>query len=707
MEASNNGIIRVAAEIVNSPGAAFRLARNKFGNYVIQAALKKTKEQGFKSFYDAIVRRLEPHRRALRQTAGGKNVLSIVEADDIPFQSAEEQNHSSVIRRNAVRNIYRLQYQPSSLQSHRCAKIKPFDKPRFLTTLSVINALANYSRPSSSGQSRGLCAEVGRSGEIHVIVGPMFAGKTTTLLKRMKSESSNGRFQGDSIKNSCHLDRTLKDLCFTGRVKEAVGILCCTGVKVFPETYSLLLQECIFRREYKKGRRIHWQMVVVGFIPEEYLKIKLLILYAKAGDLDTAHILFDMLVMKTLISWNSIIAGYVQKGLEEVGLSLYHRMRQYGWMPDQYTFASVFRACSSLAILEQGKQAHGILIKSQISGNVVVSSALMDMYFKCSNPEDGFQVFVKSLERNVITWTSLISGYGLHGQVSEVLDSFHQMINEGFKPNQITFLAVLSACSHGGLVDEGREYFLSMMRDYGVQPRGKHYAVMVDLLGRAGRLEEAYTFVEMSPCKDHPAVWGALLGACLWKNVAEIRSVMKGSGIKKESVAIIKSNKDTRYGLDSIVTHDGEKLPCLPLSDLSLFQEKLGAEVYDKLEVIGIDEAQFFEGLYDFCSKAADHDGKTVIVAGLDGDYLRRSFGSVLDIIPIADSVTKLTARCEVCGKRAFFTLRKTDETKTELIAGAEVYMPVCRQHYVSGQVVKETTKAVLELQNRQISSIL
>lgn len=313
-------------------------------------------------------------------------------------------------------------------------------------------------------------------------------------------------------------------------------------------------------------------MVVVGFIPDEYLKIKLLILYAKAGHLDTAHILFDMLIMKNLISWNALIAGYVQKGLEEVGLNLYHRMRQSGWMPDQYTFASVFRACSSLAILEQGRQAHGVLIKSRISGNVVVNSALMDMYFKCSSPYDGFKVFEKSLERNVITWTSLISGYGLHGRVSEVLHSFHQMINEGFKPNQITFLAVLSACSHGGLVDKGQEYFCSMVRDYGVQPRGKHYAVMVDLLGRAGRLKEAYAFVQMSPCKDHPAVWGALLGACrihgnmdiaklaaknffelepenagkyivlsnayatfgLWKNVAEIRSVMKGSGIKKE-----------------------------------------------------------------------------------------------------------------------------------------------------------------------------
>ncbi|KAG6392398.1 hypothetical protein SASPL_146615 [Salvia splendens] len=657
-------------------------------------------------------------------------------------------------------NLY-FHSRPSTLLRTR-TKINLSKNPNFYPAIFSANSVSKYANVSSnSSQSRGLCTDGRSSGEIHVIVGPMFAGKTTTLLKRMKSESNNGRFQGN-IENSGQLDRTLKDLCFTGRVKEAVGILCCTGMQVHSDTYSLVLQECIFRKEYKQGRRIHWQMVAFGFVPDEYLKIKILILYAKSGDLGSAHILFDMLRKRNLISWNALIAGYVQKGMDEVGLSLYHRMRQLGWMPDQYTFASVFRACSSLAFLEQGKLAHGVLIKSQINSNIVVNSALMDMYFKCSSPFDGFKVFDTSLDRNVIIWTSLISGYGLNGRVSEVLDFFHQMINEGIKPNQITFLAVLSACSHGGLVDKGWEYFSSMMRDYGVQPRGKHYAVMVDLLGRAGRLEEAYAFVQTSPYKEHPAVWGALLGACkihgnmdmvklaaknffvlepenagkyvvlsnayatfgLWKNVAEIRRVMKGSGIKKEpghsmiehicswlisggNVAVIKSNKDNRYALDSIVTHDGEKLPCIPLANLSSVREKLGAELYDKLDVIGIDEAQFFEDLYDFCCKAADHDGKTVIIAGLDGDYLRRSFGSVLDVIPIADSVTKLSARCEVCGKRALFTLRKTDETKTEVIAGADVYMPVCRNHYVSGQVVKEATKAVLDSHNLKISSVL
>ncbi|KAG5252445.1 thymidine kinase [Salix suchowensis] len=165
------------------------------------------------------------------------------------------------------------------------------------------------------------------------------------------------------------------------------------------------------------------------------------------------------------------------------------------------------------------------------------------------------------------------------------------------------------------------------------------------------------------------------------------------------NVAIIKSNKDNRYGLDSVVTHDGVKLPCCALPNLSSFKQNFGQDAYDQLDVIGIDEAQFFEDLYDFCHEVADHDGKTVIVAGLDGDYLRRSFGSVLDIIPLADSVTKLSAQCEICGKRAAFTLRKTEETQTELIGGTDVYMPVCRHHYVSGQVAVEAARMVLQSQ--------
>lgn len=187
------------------------------------------------------------------------------------------------------------------------------------------------------------------------------------------------------------------------------------------------------------------------------------------------------------------------------------------------------------------------------------------------------------------------------------------------------------------------------------------------------------------------------MGPMFAGKTSSLISRMKSESANGRNVAIIKSSKDTRYGLDSIVTHDGAKLPCWALSDLSSFKQKFGVDAYEQLDVIGIDEAQFFDDLYDFCREAADHDGKTVIVAGLDGNYLRKRFGSVLDIIPLADSITKLTARCEICGKNALFTLRKTQDTQVELIGGVDVYMPVCRQHYVNGQVAVETARHVVE----------
>lgn len=394
------------------------------------------------------------------------------------------------------------------------------------------------------------------------------------------------------------LDKTLKGLCYSGKLAEAVGLLCRTGLKVDPETYALLLQECIFWKEYKKGKRIHAQMIVVGFVQNEYLKTKLLILYAKSGDLGTAHNLFDKLLEKSLVSWNAIIAGYVQNGLEDVGLSLYHKMRQSGFIPDQYTFASVFRACATLATLEDGKQAHGVMIKCQIVENVVVNSALMDMYFKCSDLSDGHRVFDTSQNRNAITWTALISGYGQHGRVQEVLEIFHRMKTEGFRPNYVTFIAVLSACSHGGLANEAWEHFLAMTRDYGIQPRGQHYAALVDLLGRAGRLEEAYEFVLNSPCKENSVMWGAFLWACrihgnrdllklaakqyfklepenagkyvvlsnayatfgLWDDVAKLRSVMSETGmIKEPAYSKLEVQRETHFFLKGDKYHKQSK----------------------------------------------------------------------------------------------------------------------------------------------------
>ncbi|XP_047333364.1 pentatricopeptide repeat-containing protein At4g16470-like isoform X1 [Impatiens glandulifera] len=461
---------------------------------------------------------------------------------------------------------------PFTLYFHPIRHVSSISKPRLnLHLLLVKPTMSNLD--SDKLQTRTLSTEATpSSGEIHVIVGPMFAGKTTTLLRRIKAETSNGSFQVKDSNNLIHLNKTLRELCITGRVKEAIGIMRHEDSPLFAETYSILLQECIHRKRFRWGMIIHSHMIIVGFVINDYLMIKLLILYTKLGDLNTAHHLFDNLPNRTLVSWNAIIAGLVQKGDEKMGLRYYYAMRRTGLIPDQYTFASIFKACGSLAILEQGRIVHGIFLKCQPNGNIIVNSALMDMYFKSSSPYDGRMVFEKVLEKNVITWTALIFGLAQNGRVYEVLESYRSMLKEGCRPNYVTFLALLSACSYGGLVKEGWEYFLSMKNDYGIQPVGKHYAAMVDLLGRSGRLEEAFEFVKDVPCKEHAVIWGALLGASrihgnadmlkasankffemepenagkyvvlcnayaafgLWDCVQDVRLKMKNAGIKKE-----------------------------------------------------------------------------------------------------------------------------------------------------------------------------
>nr|ABK26521.1 unknown [Picea sitchensis] len=176
--------------------------------------------------------------------------------------------------------------------------------------------------------------------------------------------------------------------------------------------------------------------------------------------------------------------------------------------------AGILRACASVAALEQGKQVHADIIKIGFELDVSVSNGLVDMYGKCGRIEDAQEVFSKLLEPDVASWNAMISGLAQHGCGKEAVLLFEQMLQTGVKPNQITFVVVLSGCSHAGLVDEGRNYFDSMTRDHGISPKAEHYSCMVDLFGRAGCLDEALNFINQMPVEPNASVWGSLLGAC-------------------------------------------------------------------------------------------------------------------------------------------------------------------------------------------------
>ncbi|CAM6028619.1 unnamed protein product [Sphagnum balticum] len=211
---------------------------------------------------------------------------------------------------------------------------------------------------------------------------------------------------------------------------------------------------------------------------------------------------------------NALIGMYSKCGASKEAFDLYSKMQRDGVGLNRITYISILKACASQAHLEEGKQVHCSIIKAGVEIDAWIGTALIDMYAKCGRLEDARQVFNSMPDRDIVSWNAMIVGLALHGFGKDSLEVFGQMRHEGIQPDAVTFVGVLSACSHSGLVEEGHAYFSSMYEDHGITPMGAHYCCMVDLLGRAGQLHEAENFIKTMPIKAHNAVWGALLGAC-------------------------------------------------------------------------------------------------------------------------------------------------------------------------------------------------
>ncbi|KAF2312335.1 hypothetical protein GH714_034290 [Hevea brasiliensis] len=215
-----------------------------------------------------------------------------------------------------------------------------------------------------------------------------------------------------------------------------------------------------------------------------------------------------------VVSWTSIIGSCSQNGKDIEALELFREMQLVGVKPNSVTIPCLLPACGNIAALMHGKAAHCFSLKSGISSNVYVGSALIDMYAKCGRIHVSKLCFDMMLTRNLVSWNALMAGYAMHGKTKEAIDIFQWMQRSGPKPDFVSFICVLSACSQGGLTDEGWYYFRSMSKDYGIEARLEHYACMVNLLGRAGRLQEAHTMIKQMPFKPDACVWGALLSSC-------------------------------------------------------------------------------------------------------------------------------------------------------------------------------------------------
>lgn len=248
--------------------------------------------------------------------------------------------------------------------------------------------------------------------------------------------------------------------------------------------------------------------------------------YCRLNEIESARQLFDESPEKSLPSWNSIISGYTQNGLTETAISLFREMMSE-FTPNPVTITSVLSACAQLGALSLGKWVHSLIKDGNLESNIFVSTALVDMYAKCGNIVKARELFDSMTEKNAVTWNAMISGYGLHGHGHDALKLFYEMSHFRVPPTGVTFLSVLYACSHAGLVREGDEIFQSMVHVHEFEPLSEHYACMVDILGRAGQLEKALEFIRKMPVEPGPAVWGALLGACMIhkdRNLAHVAS---------------------------------------------------------------------------------------------------------------------------------------------------------------------------------------
>ncbi|PSR87447.1 Pentatricopeptide repeat-containing protein [Actinidia chinensis var. chinensis] len=302
-----------------------------------------------------------------------------------------------------------------------------------------------------------------------------------------------------------------------GQFKESLHLfhkLQLTGFDRRQYPFATMLSIAANTLNFEMGRQVHSQAIVTTADSEALVGNSLVDMYAKCGRFEEANMVFANLAHRNSVPWTAMISAYVQKGLHEEGLNLFNDMHRADVSPDQATFACLLRASANLASLSLGKQFHSFIIRSGFMSNVFSGSALLDMYAKCGSIKDAIQIFQEMPDRNIVSWNALISAYAQDGDGEATLRSFKQMVQSDLQPDSVSFLSVLTACSHRGLVEEGLQFFHSMTQIYKIVPKREHYASVVDVLCRSGRFNEAEKLMAQMPFEPDEIMWSSVLNSC-------------------------------------------------------------------------------------------------------------------------------------------------------------------------------------------------
>ncbi|KAG6642541.1 pentatricopeptide repeat-containing protein At4g20770 [Carya illinoinensis] len=279
-------------------------------------------------------------------------------------------------------------------------------------------------------------------------------------------------------------------------------------------TLAIILSSCAAMGLLEFGKQVHAASRKASFHTDIYVASGLIGMYSKCGKTEMAGCIFYNMPELDVVCWNSMIACFSLNSLEVEAFNFFKQMRQNGICPTQFSYATVLSCCAKLSSLSQGRQIHAQIAKDGYVSDVFVGSALIDMYCKCGDVDEARRFFDMMHSKNTVTWNEMIHGYAQNGRGYDAVSLYKDMITTGQKPDNITFIAVLTACSHSGLVDVGLEIFNSMQLEHDVEPVLDHYTCIIDSLGRANRFDEAEVLIDKVPYKDDPVLWEVLLSSC-------------------------------------------------------------------------------------------------------------------------------------------------------------------------------------------------
>ncbi|OVA13816.1 Pentatricopeptide repeat [Macleaya cordata] len=336
-------------------------------------------------------------------------------------------------------------------------------------------------------------------------------------MKNGEIESARLMFDGMLERDVVSWNALLTGYTQNGKPEEALGVynrMRKEGVDTNFVSITNVINACSQMRFLHQGKWIHSWVFKTGFEADIIIGTALLDMYANSADLGFAKQIFEEMITKDLIAWNCLISCSAQNGLIEDSFKLFIEMQGSGLKPNGSSLAGILPAVARCGALHLGKSCHGFAIRNGLDLDEYVMTALIDVYAKSGDLIAARRLFDFIPTKSVVAWSSMIAGYGSHGFCAEALMLFEKMLASKFKPNYITYIGVLSACAHSGFVKEGREYFRRMVTQHGIIPNVQHYTCMVDMLARAGLLDEAMDLIKTMPTEPSPGIWGALLGGC-------------------------------------------------------------------------------------------------------------------------------------------------------------------------------------------------